>query len=1154
MPRVSRQILVISVAVGVLAVGAVFVEQWSRGTQAVVTEKGEEFWPVTMGEGGEEFLPVTMGEAGERALQGKFVPGDVIVKFRDRASVGRAAAASVRARSQAPSAEAPPLRQDLDGLLLRHKVQKSEKIFQAPFRQTRSPTAPSLSVAPQSANRVAALEDSFQRYVKLEAEIKTKEATLALIEDLKTLPEVESAEPNYIVELFTVPNDSYYATSGAWGQKYRDLWGLQNIQAEPAWEVSQGEGVTVAVIDTGIDLTHEDIVQNVWTNPGEVGQCSNGIDDDGNGYIDDCWGWNFDRNDNNPMDDHGHGTHVAGTIAAVGNNGKGIIGVAPKAKVMALKGLDKDGSGYIDRLAQAIVYAADNGAKVINASWGGWVDQAPQVLVEAIDYIHDGKDVVFVAAAGNSNDLMYRMTPAHLPDVITVAASDHLDRKAPFSNYGTKIDVTAPGGGDRPPPAAYETRRSILSLKAAKAGDRMTHDGKLVIGGNYLRQAGTSMAAPHVAGVAALARSLHPEWTAEQVRQAIRMGADDVGTPGFDIYTGYGRVNARKAVLSMPPLFRPACTFLRGPTKFDVGDGKPMSMTMNDFNVDGKQDLAVANSGRHGSVAVLLGNGAGDFGPPTHFMADQWNLSVTTADFNGDQRPDLATADGGKLWVLLGDGMGGFGPVRSIDISQSAYDVIAQDFNGDAKPDLVVTHYQTSTTFSVLLGDGMGGFGPARSVSAGGHVRGILAQDFNGDAKLDLVMTFANDNNKHIALFLGTGGGDFLKGRKFQTGKKPRSITTADFNMDQRPDLAVANQYDATVSVLFGDGAGGFGPATNLPIGFVPLAVTARDFNGDTQPDLVVESAFTHHIALFLGNGAGGFGPATNLTWIAPTSWHIWREMTVHDFNLDAQPDLARGNPSDDAVTVFLLSCVSSPPPPPPPSSSSSSSSSPPPSSSSSPVCGNGALEPGEVCDQGDGNGQPHICCSSTCQLKENGTACDDDGNPCTTDTCNGSNVFCQHPADNAGAICRTSVGPCDVAERCTGNSDACPPDVNSCSSSSSSSPSSSSPSSSSVASSSSSSSLAELGAPSDLTGVQCGKAVCLQWRDNATKEKNFELERSRGGGVPLSLYKILPKNVTSFTDTSMLPGSRTYHYRIRAVNPLRKSPYSNIVQVPFVP
>ncbi len=364
--------------------------------------------------------------------------------------------------------------------------------------------------------------------------------------------DVEFAEPNYVYELetHTATPDEFLDSRGAWGQSFPDLWGLRKIEGVEAWSRSTGRGVVVAVIDSGLDRLHPDLAANVWQNPREIPD--NGVDDDGNGYRDDTWGWNFIDDDNDPRDDMGHGTHVAGTIAAVEGNGIGIAGVAPDARVMAVKAFDSYGFGTLAQLVPAIEYAAANGARVINNSWGGFT--LSESLRRALEDAHS-RGCVITGAAGNAGTDMAGFYPAAHPAVISVGATDHEDHLASFSNFGPLLDVVAPGGGGDDPKNAFDSHRSILSLLASHS--TWTNQGDilpLIVRPGYLRQAGTSMACPHVSGISALLLSRHPDWTAEQVRAALHASAEDLGEPGPDATFGHGRVNARRALTIENPL------------------------------------------------------------------------------------------------------------------------------------------------------------------------------------------------------------------------------------------------------------------------------------------------------------------------------------------------------------------------------------------------------------------------------------------------------------------------------------------------------------------------------------------------------------------------------------------------------------------------
>ncbi|MCK4947724.1 MAG: S8 family serine peptidase [Candidatus Aureabacteria bacterium] len=493
--------------------------------------------------------------------QSNYVRDKIIIKFKDDADVGIVAGKLIE-RSQ--DFQTITGNSNLDNLNQKFKVKRMRKIF----RQSNADKIPFGYISKTQAGqwRRQAKEQFFEDYEKnkkrfnnrakrvpknvkipylghiyrVEFEQKNMDVEAACTRYMDD-PNIEYAQPDYINETFMVPDDPYYASTGSWGQLYSDLWGLKTdkLNCEPAWDIAQGSGMIVAVIDSGIDYNHEDIAANLWTNPGE--EPDNGLDDDGNGYIDDDKGWDFSYDDNDPIDAlSGHGTHCAGTIAAVGNNSIGIIGVAPQAKVMAVKGLDDNGSGYDSQLANSIKYAADNGADVLSNSWGG-VGSSP-ILEDAVNYAH-AFGCVIVAAAGNSNADVANYRPAGFTNVITVASSDHNDAKSYFSNWGVKIDVAAPGSGISNPPPNYEPVRNILSLRA---------EGKayseLVVGEKYYRQAGTSMACPHVSGLAALVISKNPNLTNEEVRQIIRVSADDLGDTGWDLNFGFGRINAYKAL------------------------------------------------------------------------------------------------------------------------------------------------------------------------------------------------------------------------------------------------------------------------------------------------------------------------------------------------------------------------------------------------------------------------------------------------------------------------------------------------------------------------------------------------------------------------------------------------------------------------------
>ncbi|MEZ4220058.1 MAG: EGF domain-containing protein [Polyangiaceae bacterium] len=316
---------------------------------------------------------------------------------------------------------------------------------------------------------------------------------------------VESAEPTYLLELSKQPDDP----------KLGSLWGMSKIAAPSAWDLSTGSAsVRVAVLDTGVDLNHADLRGNLWLNPGET--AGNGVDDDGNGLIDDVQGWDAVNEDNVPADDHGHGTHVAGTIGAVGNNALGVVGVNWTVRIVPVKVCSTVNCLTTD-FAEGLLYAAKVGARVANASLGGY--HAPLSYERAAIQSLANAGGVLVAAAGN--DGVNTDASPHYPSsydeptLVSVAASQEDDSRASFSNYGVKtVHLAAPGA-------------NILSS---------------VPGGGFSQASGTSMASPHVAGAAALLLALKPTTTAAEVKSALIASVDAL--PGFSgVVASGGRLN-----------------------------------------------------------------------------------------------------------------------------------------------------------------------------------------------------------------------------------------------------------------------------------------------------------------------------------------------------------------------------------------------------------------------------------------------------------------------------------------------------------------------------------------------------------------------------------------------------------------------------------
>ncbi len=338
-------------------------------------------------------------------------------------------------------------------------------------------------------------------------------------------PDVVSAAPDRIVKLNRTFNDPSLSAQS----------GLVNIDAATAWNRQTGTRNTiVAVIDTGVDYRHSDLAANIWVNTGEI--AGNGLDDDHDGYIDDVYGYDFANNRGDPIDTDSHGTHIAGIIGAVGNNGIGISGVNPNTRIMPLKFIGDDGTGFTSNAVRALDYAVSHGAKVANASWGGGdIDSTLSAAIARAG----AAGLIFVAAAGNdgSNNDVRPFYPgsyiASLPNIVTVAASDSSDTLASFSNIGANtVTLSAPGV-------------SILSTLPNNRYGVLT---------------GTSISTPFVTGAISLIWDQNPSWTYQQVLAKLRSSVDPIASMAGKTTTG-GRLNVAKALdaiaVSPPPVVVP---------------------------------------------------------------------------------------------------------------------------------------------------------------------------------------------------------------------------------------------------------------------------------------------------------------------------------------------------------------------------------------------------------------------------------------------------------------------------------------------------------------------------------------------------------------------------------------------------------------------
>jgi subtilisin family serine protease len=439
------------------------------------------------------------------------------------------------------------------------------------------------------ADPALAFQLGIDRWVRVELG-KDRADLETIVRRLQSLHSVDLAETDRTVAPTVIPSDPDFTA---------DQWDLQSnrVDAPSAWDtVTDSSAGLIGIIDTGVETTHTDIVGNLWVNPGEI--AGNGIDDDGNGYVDDVYGWNFLSDNNDVSDTWPHGMHVNGIVGAMGDNATMVAGINWKCQLVEGKIFDQ-GYGTWEAGAAATTYVADLGVLCTNNSWGD-TGPGPQVYVDAMDYA-DGVGVLQVAAAGNQGDTA-QFWPAAYDELMAVASTDVNDNLSWFSTHGDWIDMAAPG-------------ENVFNLW---------------VGNSEAWLSGTSMASPHVCGTGALVRTVNPQLTNHEAALTLRYFSDDLGAPGFDSDFGYGRLNAHKAVDAASSI----SLSTRAPTR-------PGNVTV-DMDAPGEANmLHVLLAGLSGSDPGVDLNG---FDPADYRMFplnDDWFVEFQLANLNNVVTPNF---------------------------------------------------------------------------------------------------------------------------------------------------------------------------------------------------------------------------------------------------------------------------------------------------------------------------------------------------------------------------------------------------------------------------------------------------------------------------------------------------------------------------------
>jgi type VII secretion-associated serine protease mycosin len=616
-------------------------------------------------------------------------------------------------------------------------------------------------------------------------------------------PAVATAEPNYIRRAADVPTDPYYAP-------YEAAY-MNTLRFPAAWSVSHGSAaITVAVVDTGVDFNTPDLAGRLLT------------------------GYDFVNGDATAADDEGHGTEVAGIIAAVPNNGKGLAGAAFDTRILPVKVLDSDGSGTDVDIAAGIRWAADHGARIINLSLGGPGDSA--LIHDAVKYAA-GKDVVVVAAAGNEGG-PFTFYPAAYDEVLSVTATDANGTFAWFSNSGPWVDLAAPG---------MAILSTYLDHTAAES---------------YVTDYGTSFAAPLVSGAAVLAMATHPGLHQAQIRDWLKATASDRGPDGIDDEYGFGLLDAYAAVDGAP---QPPAAVPPGDS-YEPNDAPSRATAMtisasSTIGPEGDIDWYSVTAPLTGALTVVAMPPVFDSVTP---QTGEMDAAVEVFDASLNL---LDAADAG----VAGEAETAFAPVES----GQPYYVAVRNFNGAQSK----AAYSLITTFSASISAAFH-LVELRQPAGGTGRPSLGVGDVTGDGRADVVATILSYTHPQLLVYPQLDGGFLGEPTITDLPYEPEDLAVGDLNGDGVDDVAFVTRH--VLDVRFG-GADGLGPPTAVELAAKDSGasrVVLADVDGDGRLDMVTiakQLSVVH-------NGASGF----TVQPIGPAAWNV----QVGDLTGDGRPDI----------------------------------------------------------------------------------------------------------------------------------------------------------------------------------------------------------------------------------------------------------------------